>query len=329
MAERGSTSSSLTLQAYTNWKAGNIEVAMMKYAHAAEMGIEVGQLNAAFLLEMGHCGVLDEAKCKALSLRFWKAAARQGNAEATLKVGDFHYYQVIEEEGIKMKMTRLGGEGGGEGRGGVVVNTKMILKKFAQWMLAMKNLGKENEGEREKEKETLTRAYEKAVEFYMKAVELNMPRAMFNLGWCYEWGIGVKKDFPLSKRYYDKAMEASKEASVPVRLALLGLSIHEKFAKLHNLLFGEGVWLDRAIKSKPASPLAAEIRPAPKSTPKPKPKKQKNSKMSNFEMGRLLVKHLLDMTGLLIVLIILMITTILQFRRSLLAKQRREHAHED
>ena len=209
------------------------------------------------------------------------------------------------------------------------MNTKMILKKFAQWMLAMKNLGKENEGEREKEKETLTRAYEKAVEFYMKAVELHMPRAMFNLGWCYEWGIGVKKDFPLSKRYYDKAMEASKEASVPVRLALLGLSIHEKFAKLHNLLFGEGVWLDRAIKSKPASPLAAEIRPTPKSTPKPKPKKQKNSKMSNFEMGRLLVKHLLDMTGLLIVLIILMITTILQFRRSLLAKQRREHAHED
>jgi SEL1 protein len=61
------------------------------------------------------------------------------------------------------------------------------------------------------------------------------PRAHYNLGFMYEWGLGLKQDFPLAKRHYDLAISSAsmiKEADVPVSIALKALILHEYIVKL-------------------------------------------------------------------------------------------------
>eukprot|EP00980_Cylindrotheca_fusiformis_P025461 scaffold13761_cov49-Cylindrotheca_fusiformis.AAC.1 len=51
----------------------------------------------------------------------------------------------------------------------------------------------------------------------------------------HEWGIGLKQDFPLAKRYYDLAGSGhAPEASLAVQIALIAMSQHEAFVKIHN-----------------------------------------------------------------------------------------------
>ncbi len=48
---------------------------------------------------------------------------------------------------------------------------------------------------------------ERAASCYNAAARLSNPQAMFNLGYMHEYGIGLKKDLFLAKRYYDNALE--------------------------------------------------------------------------------------------------------------------------
>ena len=51
----------------------------------------------------------------------------------------------------------------------------------------------------------------------------------------YQWGLGLKQDFPLAKRQYDLSVTNSgttQEANIPVAMALFALSAHEWFMKL-------------------------------------------------------------------------------------------------
>ena len=51
--------------------------------------------------------------------------------------------------------------------------------------------------------------------------------------------IPVSQDLHLAKRYYDKSLDAQKDAHVPVRLALVSLAVH--------------AWWDPAYASHPVS----------------------------------------------------------------------------
>jgi TPR repeat protein len=75
----------------------------------------------------------------------------------------------------------------------------------------------------------LTIDQKEAAIHYQKAADLRHPHAIFNLGLMYETGTGVKQDFHLAKRFYDKAAEFDTEAKLPRNLALFVL-------KSHNLL---------------------------------------------------------------------------------------------
>ena len=78
--------------AYKDYIAGDAESSLIKYMSIAELGNEIAQVNAAFLLEQGTCLGLDSTDCHRAAVRYWKAAAAVGNAEACLRVGDFYYY---------------------------------------------------------------------------------------------------------------------------------------------------------------------------------------------------------------------------------------------
>jgi SEL1 protein len=67
---------------------------------------------------------------------------------------------------------------------------------------------------------------EKAVQCYQVASQFQQSaQALWNLGYMYENGIGMKQDFHLAKRFYDQAMEANVEAYLPVTLSLLKLRV--------------------------------------------------------------------------------------------------------
>lgn len=78
--------------------------------------------------------------------------------------------------------------------------------------------------------------FEKAAGYYQSAADTQMSAlAMWNLGWMYENGKGVPKDFHLAKRHYDLALETNQEAYLPVVLSLIKLHIRSLY---HTLLGG-------------------------------------------------------------------------------------------
>ncbi|XP_011305407.1 protein sel-1 homolog 1 [Fopius arisanus] len=91
VAERGKWSDQL-MTAHTDYKEGRVNQAFIRYALLAEMGYEVAQSNAAFILDRGETGVLLPEKGLVMALAFWARAAVQGYSPAQVKLGDAHYY---------------------------------------------------------------------------------------------------------------------------------------------------------------------------------------------------------------------------------------------
>jgi TPR repeat protein len=92
IADSGHTVSRRNRAAWKQYNAGDYESSLRNYLASAETGSEIGQVNAAFLFEQGHCLGMTRTACTHASIRLWRAAARQGNLEACLRVGDFFFY---------------------------------------------------------------------------------------------------------------------------------------------------------------------------------------------------------------------------------------------
>merc|ERR1712107_245873 len=68
-----------------------------------------------------------------------------------------------------------------------------------------------------------------AAHYYQLAGEKHLSaRANFNLGFMHQWGLGLKQDFPLAKRYYDLALSQNyRESEIAVQIALMAMNTHE------------------------------------------------------------------------------------------------------
>lgn len=259
-------------RAYKQYMAGNTAGSLRNYMMAAEAGSDLAQVNAAFLLEQGECLGLSRVDCAKASVRLWKAAAARGNAEASLRVGDFYYYGRF----------RAGAHEGVVGPFGfvqcVLYPEKFAIKLWA-WLekaargavrasSSQQDSGEDSAASGEKQpacppgeaedqscparfdadeksssSPTDQDAYndehsvdgdlEMSATYYRMAAErASSPRANFNLGFLYEWGLGLKQDFPLAKRHYDLAMDhGSSESELPISIALICLSLHETLVK--------------------------------------------------------------------------------------------------
>jgi TPR repeat protein len=292
---------------YEQYMAGNYEDSLRNYLLVSETGHGIAQMNAAFLLEQGVCLGLNSVDCAKASVRLWKAVAKNGNAEASMRVGDFYYYGRFRDA-----KDRVGGENSiPVGPWGWIEyliypekhiipllwnEVKRQIINFSIWEpLSILELpstkqtaspSEENDEptcnaekgsedgscpivdmestRRPTTDEDLSRRRRQldddlamAAHYYQMAADhTGTARAHFNLGFMYEWGLGLKQDFPLAKRQYDLAISSlgySQEADIPVSLALLSLSIHEYFVKLK--LSWERYWAS-----------ASEKDPSPEST---------------------------------------------------------------
>lgn len=81
VAERGRWSDQL-MTAHTDYREGRIDHAFVRYALLAEMGYEVGQSNAAFILDREEATVLSVNDGLIMALAFWARAAAQGYSPA-------------------------------------------------------------------------------------------------------------------------------------------------------------------------------------------------------------------------------------------------------
>ncbi|XP_031550098.1 protein sel-1 homolog 1-like [Actinia tenebrosa] len=91
VAERGRTAK-LLMEAHEAYKQGQVDTALLKYAMLAELGYEVAQSNVAYILDHGLSSILNKSETNSRALLYWTRAAIQGNTQARVKVGDYHYY---------------------------------------------------------------------------------------------------------------------------------------------------------------------------------------------------------------------------------------------
>lgn len=68
--------------AHTDYREGRINEAFVNYALLAEMGYEVAQSNAAFILDKGETTILSEEQGLVRALTMWARAAAQGYSAA-------------------------------------------------------------------------------------------------------------------------------------------------------------------------------------------------------------------------------------------------------
>ncbi|XP_014516535.1 ERAD-associated E3 ubiquitin-protein ligase component HRD3A [Vigna radiata var. radiata] len=99
VAERGPWSS-LSRWALESYLKGDLGKAFMLYSRMAEMGYEVAQSNAAWILDkygersmcMGESGFCTDAERHQRAHSLWWQASEQGNEHAALLIGDAYYY---------------------------------------------------------------------------------------------------------------------------------------------------------------------------------------------------------------------------------------------
>lgn len=72
----------------------------------------------------------------------------------------------------------------------------------------------------EEQRAIIPRDFNKAIAYYHEAASLGSHLASFNVGWAYEYGIGVTQDLHLAKRYYDLSLERSSDGYLPVMYAV-------------------------------------------------------------------------------------------------------------
>ena len=78
--------------------------------------------------------------------------------------------------------------------------------------------------------------YKKAFFFYQSSALKYSPQAIWNLGYMYEYGLGVERDFEMARKYYDQALEVSSRLQLAVKLNILKLNIKSLLLRLIGTL---------------------------------------------------------------------------------------------
>ena len=154
-----------------------------------------------------------------------------------------------------------------------------------------------------------------AAQYYRQAVkkQTHHPRANFNLGYMYQWGLGVPQDFPLAKRHYDSAAATSHEAQVPVAIALWSLQWHQYILIQYEHL--KVKWqkyrLEQQERAKVAASSNGEGRNGDTTADAPS-----RGRMPKRTTKDILIDHLLSWESALLLLLTLILSYLLNIRRT-------------
>lgn len=82
----------LLMQAHSDYRNSRYDESFVQYALLSELGYEVAQSNAAFLLDRNEIPMLTTSEGLVRALLYWGRAAAQGYSAAQVKLGDYYYY---------------------------------------------------------------------------------------------------------------------------------------------------------------------------------------------------------------------------------------------
>ena len=186
IAEKGPWASALQL-GHEAFFSSKYSRSLLQYLEAAEMGMELGQANAAWLMRQAY--ILPSGLRPRVTFDLYQASALQGNVQSLLTTADAFmsgegveqdwersaaiYYQA-QEERSPQAMFHLG-------YGGSLVLERCVYTDLA----------------------------------------------LFSFHAAHEFGAGVPKDLKLARKWYKMAEHVSKDSFLPVRFALSWLAVHE------------------------------------------------------------------------------------------------------
>jgi SEL1 protein len=152
----------------------------------------------------------------------------------------------------------------------------------------------------EVEEEAFDADWTKAAHYYrLASQEHKSARANYNLGYMHEWGLGLTQDFPLAKRHYDLSKAGSKQATLAVQIALMTMNLHEQVKQMQAAW---KKWNQRAVEDDYDEEDERYHRPPPR-----------NQELTKLDV---IVKHVVSWESLLIILLTLVLSRILQYRRT-------------
>lgn len=252
IAERANYYDNLFEEAKLDLRRRNYNAALLKYIILSEQGYEMAQSNAAYLIDEGLASVdsifYNKQNPYSIALIYWKRSSNQMNADARVKVGDYYFYGLgtdeFEEEIVESEDSSSSEEEDDDENEENENGEKKEKKKSKR-----DEDDEIDEATRHEIKNSLLRLIQKLVgrlygkqgnsdysvafSYYQAAAENEKSSlAMWDLAFMYEYGIGVKKDLYLAKRYYDRSLEVNPKASLPIKLALAKLQFK---VQIHNL----------------------------------------------------------------------------------------------
>merc|ERR1719400_2838071 len=80
------------MEAHTDYRRVMYDEALMKYLLLAELGYEVAQSNAAFIMDRKETELFNAEEMWKRALVYWSRAAAQGYSAARVRLGDYYYY---------------------------------------------------------------------------------------------------------------------------------------------------------------------------------------------------------------------------------------------
>lgn len=184
--------------------------ALLGYAMAAEQGYERSQISTAFLLYRNPTilqKLTGESSFDSLPKLRYSAAAdyllkasKQKNIDALVLLGDLYYYDLIDNDyaAKNSDMSTKANE----------VNT--IISGPDRPLLENKH-------------------YKSAFIYYYFAAKEQSAQACWNIGYMYEYGIGISRDPFLAKRYYELALKDHPMVYFPVLVSLIRLLFKNLF----------------------------------------------------------------------------------------------------
>jgi len=210
------------LQEAYDRKEEHPESAAWLFLRLAEAGHEVAQMNLAHLLDTSSSylftsePVPEEASEEARAIgkihaqRHYEMSAEQGNALSELRLGDYAYYGWGIRPGDSLQDDDSDD-----------IALEVSLAADAEEVRFV---------HQEADPELSLGHYKRTANMRITGEWMQpfVARASFNLGYMYQFGIGVPRDMPVARRYYRRCFEvdpAGVEAPVTLMLALLAVQV--------------------------------------------------------------------------------------------------------
>eukprot|EP00939_MAST-03C_sp_MAST-3C-sp1_P001599 g1599.t1 len=193
----------LVHEAYRRFEAGGLTEAVSLYLRAAEQGVVDAQMNAAWIIQK----LVDSTRFEGETYYDDAVVERNDVVDA---IGGLQASR-IRARAMQQEVRRLYSRAAQQGD----VQAKLELGDWYYYNrgdAADPNVG-----------------VKRSVAYYRSAAASHSAQAQFNLGFMYQFGIGVAHDLHLAKRFYDQSKATDGRAFVPSSLALWGLQLHRAF----------------------------------------------------------------------------------------------------